>query len=399
MFSLARIEATVRHLLRFGASPADAQDLAQEVLVLAWQKRSEVAAEELDAWMYGAAKNVYRNFMRADRRAKVKLSPDGELEQPAEATPHGMPEDAMALQAAVRALPAHQQDVVWLHELEGYTLQETAARLEAPVDTVKDRLKRAREALRVKLADYPDLIGGERAHTRGVARVAAAAVLAGFVSNLSSASAAPLATSAEAVQAAGAGVGAQSVAGSASVGWGWLAVGALAGSALTFGGMTWQRASVTGEPPVAHASWAAPLFDVGAPPAPTSDRTAVPVSSTPVVVPATRHRDTPGDRKSALLVPHAQAAAVDPEVQLLEQARNALRDGRTDDALIQLTAHERSFAKSQLAEERDVLVIQCHIRSRDISAARAAIAYYNRQYPRGVLRSQVADLERVFAAK
>lgn len=110
--------------------------------MLAWQKRSEVAAEELDAWMYGAAKNVYRNLMRADRRAKVKLSPDGELEGPVAALTQGLPEDALTLQAAICALPAHQQDVVWLHELEAYTLQETAARLEAPGDTVKDRLKR-----------------------------------------------------------------------------------------------------------------------------------------------------------------------------------------------------------------------------------------------------------------
>lgn len=397
MFSLARIEGIVRHLLRFGASAADAQDLAQEVLVLAWVKRHELEPAQLDAWMYGAAKNVYRNFLRADRRAKVKVSMDGELPDAAASARGAPPEEALALQAAVRELPPNQQDVIWLHEFEGYTLVETAAFVEAPVDTVKDRLKRAREALRTRLTDYAGIIGREREQTRKVARAAAAAVLAGFVGTLSAgASAASLANSGTSLTGANAGGSAMAVTAPSLVGWSSLAAGALAGAVLTFAGMTWRQAAGSVEAGPAKASWVQTLSEVRALPAPSSGRVAtapLPSAAAALVSPLA---PTMGAKASPPST-NVDAMAVDPEVQRLEQARNALRDGRSDDALTQLAAHERDFAHSQLAEERDVLIIQCHVRSGDMSAAHASIAYYRRQYPKGTLRGKVETLAQALA--
>ena len=54
MFEIANVEKVIRHLVRFGSTQADAEDLAQETLLIAWRKQTErEPGRELDAWLYG----------------------------------------------------------------------------------------------------------------------------------------------------------------------------------------------------------------------------------------------------------------------------------------------------------------------------------------------------------
>ena len=57
------------------------------------------------------------------------------------------------ISAAVAELPAEQQQVVTLCDLEGYTLQETANILGVALGTVKSRLNRAHGRLRDRLRE------------------------------------------------------------------------------------------------------------------------------------------------------------------------------------------------------------------------------------------------------
>ncbi|MDQ3365875.1 MAG: sigma-70 family RNA polymerase sigma factor, partial [Myxococcota bacterium] len=200
MFAAANVEKVIRHLVRFGSTPAEAEDLAQEALLIAWRKQADLEQDRpLDAWLFGIARNVYRNHARSVRRHPI-ASADADDRAGEGVAPARSLADVLAVRAALQALPENQQDIVILHELEEYTLKETAELLAIPFETAKDRLRRAREALRHTMAD--DLATrseAERRDARRIAKLAVASVLAGFVG--------VLASSGSAAAAAGVGVG------------------------------------------------------------------------------------------------------------------------------------------------------------------------------------------------
>ena len=75
MFELSHVERVIRHLVRFGSSRTDAEDLAQEALVIAWRKRDTHDRDHsLDAWLYGIARNVYRNHARGRRSSRLAFA-------------------------------------------------------------------------------------------------------------------------------------------------------------------------------------------------------------------------------------------------------------------------------------------------------------------------------------
>ena len=62
------------------------------------------------------------------------------------------------MQACLEALPEHYRLVVQLVDVEGMSYEETAIPLDLPTGTIKSRLARARNALRVSLQYYSDLL-------------------------------------------------------------------------------------------------------------------------------------------------------------------------------------------------------------------------------------------------
>ncbi|MDQ3370582.1 MAG: outer membrane protein assembly factor BamD, partial [Myxococcota bacterium] len=101
------------------------------------------------------------------------------------------------------------------------------------------------------------------------------------------------------------------------------------------------------------------------------------------------------------VAPGRPGPGTDPEAQVIERARVALARGRTDDALRTLMSHERRFPAGQLAEERDVLLIEAYVAAGDLRLARDRIAHYRATYPDGLHRAKVAataaDVERAGA--
>ena len=63
-------------------------------------------------------------------------------------------EAATAVERAVAALPLLEREALILFQYEGLTLAEIAEVVGAEVGTVKGRLHRARERLRIELAPY-----------------------------------------------------------------------------------------------------------------------------------------------------------------------------------------------------------------------------------------------------
>ena len=64
-----------------------------------------------------------------------------------------LPEDRVALLAALRRLPAAQREAIALHHLADLPVHEVAEAVGAPVGTVKARLARGRAALAVLLSE------------------------------------------------------------------------------------------------------------------------------------------------------------------------------------------------------------------------------------------------------
>ncbi|MBA3818022.1 MAG: RNA polymerase subunit sigma-24, partial [Deltaproteobacteria bacterium] len=103
MFAAANVEKVIRHLVRFGSTPTEAEDLAQEALLIAWRKKADLEQDRpLDAWLFGIARNVYRNHARSVRRNPIADLGDRAADGAEPARPLA---DVLAVRAALQALP------------------------------------------------------------------------------------------------------------------------------------------------------------------------------------------------------------------------------------------------------------------------------------------------------
>ena len=143
------------HLLRTGAPPQQAEDLAQEAMLTVWRKATMFDPGRASAatWIFTIARNLRIDAIRRERHpgfdpADPGLVPDGEA--PADAHVAAR-QEAQAVQAALRDLPAEQAEVVALFFYSGKPHSEIAAELAIPLGTVKSRLRLAMARLRLRL--------------------------------------------------------------------------------------------------------------------------------------------------------------------------------------------------------------------------------------------------------
>lgn len=149
------------HLL---GDPQEALDVSQEVFLRVFRTLAQFRGQStLRTWIYrivvNQASNRQRWWRRRRRSQQVALdehtATHGEL---AEARAFAQPDSVLAQhEAAARvwgaldALPFDQRAVVVLREIDGLSYEEIATSLGVAVGTVKSRLARARESLRLAL--------------------------------------------------------------------------------------------------------------------------------------------------------------------------------------------------------------------------------------------------------
>ena len=134
----------------------DAADAVQRGLEQAWRQRATLRDEaSLRPWI---DRVVVREAIRLGRRPWLRrvLSIDSHVDW-IEPTGRGASDshEWADLRAAFARLPADQRAVIALHLHAGYTLAETAAIVEAPLETVRTRLRRAKQRLRQELGESP----------------------------------------------------------------------------------------------------------------------------------------------------------------------------------------------------------------------------------------------------
>ncbi|MEU8259012.1 sigma-70 family RNA polymerase sigma factor [Micromonospora sp. NPDC048999] len=146
----------VRYGLRRLPDADAAAELAQDVFIVAWRRRSEVPERPLP-WLYAVARNTVVNRWRRGRGAPT-LVPLTEADQ----VPAGLVgPDAMApvldLHRALRELPEADQEILRLVGWEDLSVSDAAATLGCTRSAAAVRLFRARRRLRSALAARPQL--------------------------------------------------------------------------------------------------------------------------------------------------------------------------------------------------------------------------------------------------
>ena len=129
-----------------------AQDAVQAALERAWRKRRDVRdPARLRPWLDRiVAREAIRQTRGTGLTALLRRAPDEWIQYPA-MTPE--PAEMVVLREALGRLSADQRAVVALHLHAGYTVEETARALGVPFDTVRSRLRAARDRLRRELAE------------------------------------------------------------------------------------------------------------------------------------------------------------------------------------------------------------------------------------------------------
>ena len=150
------------HLL---GDPQEALDLSQEVFLRVFRTIHRFRGQSsLRTWIYRIAVNQARNrhrFWRRRHRAdQVSLdqhiAAHGEFRSAGDATPERLlaqKELAAKLQHALEGLPFDQRTAIVLREVDGLSYEEIAFSLGVAIGTVKSRLTRARQTLRLELRE------------------------------------------------------------------------------------------------------------------------------------------------------------------------------------------------------------------------------------------------------
>ncbi|MBO77281.1 MAG: hypothetical protein CME17_07575 [Gemmatimonadetes bacterium] len=136
----------------------DAEDVAQESFLVALDQLDECKdPERFGGWFMTIVRNRSKNLIRRESLRRTSDVPQGTRSRIP--TPDKIAEISQLreiLQQAIAVLPEIQQEVVLLHDLEGWKHREIAERLGIPSGTVRSHLHFARKALKQALAWIPD---------------------------------------------------------------------------------------------------------------------------------------------------------------------------------------------------------------------------------------------------
>lgn len=159
--------AVLGYLSRRVGSRADAEDLAQDVFLRAHRAAASYRESGQEAaWLFRIARNVLLNFRRDSARRPAPLALDSSdaplpLVRPGEAEP-------LDLERGLAALPPHEAEAFLLREVAGLGYEEIAAVTDTTADAVRNRIFRARQALRATLGAREATSSGRPRHEHQV---------------------------------------------------------------------------------------------------------------------------------------------------------------------------------------------------------------------------------------
>jgi RNA polymerase sigma-70 factor (ECF subfamily) len=158
---LASLRRYARSLTR---SETDSEDLVQEALLRAYEKRASYReGRQLGPWLLSILHNVFIDRQRSRSAEARRMERVAELQLPHLAPAQDDHVRLGEVRRAFMALPEEQRAALHLVAIEGFTFAEAAVTLEIPIGTLMSRLSRARASLRAIESDGK-AGGGSRPH-------------------------------------------------------------------------------------------------------------------------------------------------------------------------------------------------------------------------------------------
>ena len=165
--ALPHVDALYSAALRLSRNPDDARDLLQETVLRAYRFFHQYTpGTNCRAWLLTILYNNFRNGYRGADREQVSLTPedfereveglsargDQRLSNPEMLISEHVLDHEVA--AALNALPLDFRTVLMLVDVQELNYQEVAQVLKIPIGTVKSRVSRGRQMMRVALGAF-----------------------------------------------------------------------------------------------------------------------------------------------------------------------------------------------------------------------------------------------------
>lgn len=163
---LPHLDALYNFAIRLSNDPNDAEDLVQDTIVKAYRFFSSYErGTNAKAWLFRILKNSYINNYRKQTKLPYQIDYDevstfyesirsdwSDTTDMEQIIYREMLDDEIT--RALNRLPEDFRTVVLLCDIEGFTYEEIANMLDVPIGTIRSRLHRGRNLLRVSLMDY-----------------------------------------------------------------------------------------------------------------------------------------------------------------------------------------------------------------------------------------------------
>lgn len=154
----------MRLLSRMIRDPGEIEDVAQEAFIKAYRALPQFRGESaFYTWLYRIAINTARNWLAQNNRRpstpSAQENEDGEtFDATDNLTDSSNPESEMAsrqiadtVNKAINDLPEELRNAIVMREIDGMSYEDIAESMNCPIDTVRSRIFRAREAIATKL--------------------------------------------------------------------------------------------------------------------------------------------------------------------------------------------------------------------------------------------------------
>ena len=164
--AIPHMDALYNFAFKMTGDSDDANDLVQETYMRAFRFFDKFEnGTNCKAWLFRIMKNTFINVYRKESKSPEKVDYE-EIENFYENIKASNTDDAHLekdiydnllddeLTKAISTLPEDFRTVILLCDIEGFTYEEIADFVDAPVETVRSRLHRARKMLFTKLHSY-----------------------------------------------------------------------------------------------------------------------------------------------------------------------------------------------------------------------------------------------------
>ncbi len=133
---------------------ASSEDVVQRAFINVWRAAAGYRRERgpVTGWLYAISRNAAFDALRSREASSRWEMPDLPDDGPGPDERASAAEEAFRVHAAVDRLPRREREVIELAYFDGLSQSEVAARLGAPLGTVKTRTRRALARLADRLA-------------------------------------------------------------------------------------------------------------------------------------------------------------------------------------------------------------------------------------------------------